>query len=115
VAEKEFSKRAQLLMSQQTADLRLQPRIPSHQMVTIMIEGRAFPAYLRDISKTGAFLLTCADASKGMQLTIEIPKPGTNQKSIIQAEVVRVEHRPSAELKGVAFKFGPAKVETFEN
>ena len=110
--EKEFSKRAQLLMSQRTANLRLQERVPSHQMVTVQSEGRTFPAYLRDVSNNGAFLFTCVNAQKGMQLTLEMSRPGSHEKWIVQAEVVRVEQHPNAELKGVAFKFGENKQTT---
>jgi hypothetical protein len=106
VEEKDFSNRAQKIMSQQTADQRLQPRTPSHQMVTVLAEGRTFPAYMRDISDNGAFLFTSANAYKGMQFTLEMYRPGSNEKFIVHAEVVRVEQQPYVELKGVAFKFG---------
>ena len=115
VDEKDFSKRAQMIMSQETANQRLQPRTPSYQMVTVQTEGRTFPAYMRDISSNGAFLFTRADAEKGMQLTLEMLQPGSNEKFIVDAEVVRVEQQPCLELKGVAFKFAQSKTASETN
>jgi hypothetical protein len=107
---KGFSKRAQMLMSQKAANERLHARTPSHQAVTVQVEGRTFPAYLRDISDNGAFLFTSANATEGMQITLEMAKPGASEKTIIRSEVVRVEPSPYAELKGVALKFGERKL-----
>jgi hypothetical protein len=98
-----------MIMSEQTTDERRQPRTPSYQMVTVQTDGRTFPAYMRDISSSGAFLFTCANAHKGMRLTLEMSQPGSDEKLIVYAEVVRVEQQPYIELKGVAFKFGQSK------
>jgi len=103
---KGFSKRAQMIMSQQTENQRRHPRTPSHQAITVHLDGRTFPAYLRDISDNGAFLFTAANAAEGMRLTLEMPKPGSSERTVIDSEVVRIEPSQYAELKGVALRFG---------
>ena len=107
---KGFSKRAQMIMSQKAENQRVHARTPSHQAVKVIVDDRTFPAYLRDISDNGAFLFTSANVTEGMQLTVEMSKPASNEKTIIQAEVIRVEPSPYAELKGLALKFGERKL-----
>lgn len=92
-------------MKEPAANQRLYPRTLIHQQVTVVVEGREYSAYLRDLSDSGAFLYTTARPAGGMQVTMALPKSIDSNAPRVSAEVVRVVPLPYPEMRGVALKF----------
>jgi len=92
-------------MKEPAANQRQFPRTMIHQQVTVVVEGREYSAYLRDLSDSGAFLYTTARPEGGTQITMALPKSIDSNTPHITAEVVRVVPLPYPELRGLALRF----------